>query len=248
MISRLTHAPVWVLDQDDALRFYTEKLGFEVRTDQSMDEFRWVTVCPRAAGPRDRAARPRPADDGPGGGRADQGARVEGQHGPGVFATDDCRATYEELSARGVEFMQEPTERSYGIEVTFRDNSGNWFSLTAARRGPPRANGRARRTRRHGRPQDDDLAARGAQQPGDVVDREAVVAPGRRGGDDDALAAHVAHQLAQRVAGVAPARDPASTGTPARRRAARSPRARRTPPRRSAGAARRAAALGTVAR
>jgi AraC-like DNA-binding protein len=54
----------------------------------------------------------------------------KGAMGNGVFATDDCRRTYEELKARGVEFLQEPAERFYGIEATFRDNSGNWFSLT----------------------------------------------------------------------------------------------------------------------
>jgi predicted enzyme related to lactoylglutathione lyase len=54
----------------------------------------------------------------------------KGAMGNAVFATDDCRRTYEELKARGVEFIQEPAERFYGIEATFRDNSGNWFSLT----------------------------------------------------------------------------------------------------------------------
>ena len=55
---------------------------------------------------------------------------AKGALGAGVFATDDCHASYEELKARGVTFLTEPTERSYGIEATFRDNSGNWFSLT----------------------------------------------------------------------------------------------------------------------
>jgi predicted enzyme related to lactoylglutathione lyase len=54
----------------------------------------------------------------------------KGAMGNGVFATDDCRRTYEELKSRGVELLQEPAERFYGIEATFRDNSGNWFSLT----------------------------------------------------------------------------------------------------------------------
>jgi AraC-like DNA-binding protein len=61
----------------------------------------------------------------------------EGAMGNGVFATDDCRRTYEELTARGVEFLQEPAERFYGIEATFRDNSGNWFTQrTEAAQGP----------------------------------------------------------------------------------------------------------------
>jgi catechol 2,3-dioxygenase-like lactoylglutathione lyase family enzyme len=76
MINRLTHATIWVLDQDEALAFYRDTLGFEVRT------------------------------------------------------TDDCRGTYAQLKDRGVEFLQEPAERFYGIEAMFRDPFGNWFSLT----------------------------------------------------------------------------------------------------------------------
>ena len=131
MITRLSHAALWVLDQDAAVRFYTGKLGFEVRTDQTMDDFRWVTVGP-----------PGQPDLGiillvPGPPMMDATAAeqlkalvAKGNLGNGVFATDDCRATYEELRARGVEFIQEPAERMYGIEATFRDDSGNWFSLT----------------------------------------------------------------------------------------------------------------------
>jgi predicted enzyme related to lactoylglutathione lyase len=59
---------------------------------------------------------------------------AKGAMGTGVMATDDCRATHRELAARGVQFLQEPTDRPYGIEATFRDNSGNWFSLTQALR------------------------------------------------------------------------------------------------------------------
>jgi predicted enzyme related to lactoylglutathione lyase len=55
---------------------------------------------------------------------------AKGALGPGAFEVDDCRATYEELSGRGVNFLSEPTERFYGVEATFRDNSGNWFSMT----------------------------------------------------------------------------------------------------------------------
>ena len=132
MITRLSHAGVWVLDQDEALTFYTEKLGFEVRTDASMDNgFRWLTV-----GPKDDPGfelilgHPGPpmVDD-------EDAALIrslvaKGALGGGVWEADDCRRTYEELSARGVEFLQEPAERPYGVEAVFRDNSGNWFSLT----------------------------------------------------------------------------------------------------------------------
>jgi catechol 2,3-dioxygenase-like lactoylglutathione lyase family enzyme len=131
MINRLSHACIWVLDQDEALAFYTAKLGFEVRTDQTMDDFRWVTV-----GPPDQPDLeivlivPRPPMMDAEAAEQVKALVSKGAMGNGVFATDDCRATYEELKARGVEFIQEPAERFYGIEATFRDNSGNWFSLT----------------------------------------------------------------------------------------------------------------------
>jgi catechol 2,3-dioxygenase-like lactoylglutathione lyase family enzyme len=138
MITGLSHVSVWVLDQDSAKKFYTEKLGFEVRDDVSMGEvfegagagFRWLTVSP----PDQPDVRLVLADCSMGHDpeTADQ-IRVlvaKGALGPGVFDTDDCRKTYEELSARGVEFVQEPAERPYGIEALLRDDSGNWFSLT----------------------------------------------------------------------------------------------------------------------
>jgi predicted enzyme related to lactoylglutathione lyase len=131
MITRYLAASVWVLDQDEALAFYTEKLGLEVRNDVTMDGFRWLTV-----GAKDQReleiilVEPGPpmVDE-----EAAQHIRAlvtKGAIGGGLFATDDCRATHEELSAKGVEFLQEPAERPYGIEAVFRDNSGNWFSLT----------------------------------------------------------------------------------------------------------------------
>jgi catechol 2,3-dioxygenase-like lactoylglutathione lyase family enzyme len=131
MIKGLSHATVWVLDQDEAKQFYTEKLGFEVRDDVSMDGFRWLTVGLKDQ-PDVRLVLTRP---GPPMMSEEDGARVrellaKGLMAGGVLATTDCRATYRELRARGVEFVQEPAERPYGIEAVFRDNSGNWFSLT----------------------------------------------------------------------------------------------------------------------
>jgi predicted enzyme related to lactoylglutathione lyase len=131
MITRYLAASVWVMDQDEALAFYTEKLGLMVRNDVTMDGFRWLTV-----GAKDQPdleiilVEPGPpmVDE-----EAAQHIRAlvtKGAIGGGLFATDDCRTTYEELSSRGVEFVQEPAERPYGIEAVFRDNSGNWFSLT----------------------------------------------------------------------------------------------------------------------
>ncbi len=130
MITRYTHSTVWVLDQDAALHFYTEVLGFEVRTDATMDTFRWLTV-----GPPDQPdfelilALPGPPMLDPESAEHIRAMVAKGALGAGVFATDDCRRSYEDLKARGVTFLTEPAERSYGLEATFRDNSGNWFSL-----------------------------------------------------------------------------------------------------------------------
>jgi catechol 2,3-dioxygenase-like lactoylglutathione lyase family enzyme len=131
VINRISHITVYVLDQDRALRFYTEVLGFEVRTDNRLDDFRWLTV-----GPRDQPemsvllARPAPPMFAPEDAQLVQSLVAKGAMNGGVLETDDCRATYERLKARGVLFLQEPLERPYGIEAVFRDDSGNWFSLT----------------------------------------------------------------------------------------------------------------------
>jgi catechol 2,3-dioxygenase-like lactoylglutathione lyase family enzyme len=131
MINRMSHATVWVLDQDSAKDFYTGKLGFEVRTDQTMDGFRWLTVGPKGQPDLDivllEPGAPMFSEEDA---KTIRGLIGKGAIGGGVLATDDCKATYEELSAKGVTFLQEPAERPYGIEAVFRDNSGNWFSLT----------------------------------------------------------------------------------------------------------------------
>jgi catechol 2,3-dioxygenase-like lactoylglutathione lyase family enzyme len=131
VITSLSHTAVWVLDQDEALAFYTEKLGFQVNTDATMDDFRWLTVSPPGQPDHELILLV------PGPPMMDEAAAeqvkelvVKGVLGAGAFETDDCRSTYEELSARGVSFLAEPAERFYGIEATFRDNSGNWFSMT----------------------------------------------------------------------------------------------------------------------
>lgn len=131
MINRLSHATIWVLDQDEALSFYCGKLGFEVRTDQTMDDFRWVTVGPPSQPELELILLVPGAPMMPPEAAEQIKALVaKGHLGSGVFGTDDCHETYAELSAQGVEFLQEPAERFYGTEATFRDNSGNWFSLT----------------------------------------------------------------------------------------------------------------------
>jgi catechol 2,3-dioxygenase-like lactoylglutathione lyase family enzyme len=131
MITALSHTTIWVLDQDEALEFYTEKLGFEVNTDATMDDFRWLTVI--APGRPDHElvlVVPGPPMMDEQSAEQVKALVAKGALGAGAFATDDCRATYEELAGRGVTFLTEPTERFYGIEATFRDNSGNWFSMT----------------------------------------------------------------------------------------------------------------------
>jgi predicted enzyme related to lactoylglutathione lyase len=131
MIQRLSYTSVYVLDQGRAKAFYTEKLGFEVRDDQRMGDFRWLAVAPR--GQKEVALvlmplRPNPMMDE----ATCNTLRTlveKGTFGAGVLETDDCQKTFEELKAKGVVFMQTPQQRPYGIEALLRDDSGNWFSI-----------------------------------------------------------------------------------------------------------------------
>jgi len=131
MIKTLSHVVVYVLDQDRALRFYTEALGFSVRTDVSLDGFRWLTVGPESQ--PDLAillAEPAPPMFSEEDGAAVKVLVAKGAFSGGVLETDDCRGTFEDLRDKGVIFIEEPAERPYGVEAVFRDDSGNWFSLT----------------------------------------------------------------------------------------------------------------------
>jgi catechol 2,3-dioxygenase-like lactoylglutathione lyase family enzyme len=131
MITGLSHTTIWVLDQDEALAFYTEKLGFGVNTDATMDDFRWLTVSPPDRPDHELILLvPGPPMMDEESAEQMKALVAKGALGPGTFSTDDCRATYADLSARGVTFLSEPVERFYGIEATFCDNSGNWFSMT----------------------------------------------------------------------------------------------------------------------
>lgn len=133
MISKLSHATIWVLNQDEAYDFYVNKLGFEVRTDAKMDNgFRWLTV-----GPKEQKDLEIILMEIKSGMIMDENAAKQlralvqnGFLGAGAFETKDCRKTYEELKSLGVEFKSAPEEKFYGIEAVFKDNSGNWFSLT----------------------------------------------------------------------------------------------------------------------
>jgi catechol 2,3-dioxygenase-like lactoylglutathione lyase family enzyme len=134
MLKQITTVNVWVHDQDEALAFYTEKLGMELRDDVTVPEmgnFRWLTVGI-------------PGQDVsivlmavPGAPVFDDETReqlravvAKGAAGGLFFSTDDVRAAYEELKAKGVEFSQEPVEQPYGIDAGFRDPSGNQMRMT----------------------------------------------------------------------------------------------------------------------
>ena len=131
MITCHSHSSVYVLDQDSAKAFYTDKLGMEVRDDARMGDFRWLTVAPKTQ--PDACIILMPIKAGP---MMDEGTAAQlrdlvkkGVLGGGVLETDDCRRTYEELKARGVTFIGEPKEMPYGIEALFRDDSGNFWSM-----------------------------------------------------------------------------------------------------------------------
>lgn len=132
---KIANAQVWVHDQDEALAFYTEKLGMEVRQDVSLAElgdFRWLTVAPPG---QEDFALVLMAIPGPPVFDEETAQQIETLMGKGVsggvfLTTDDCHASYEELKARGVEFTEAPEERPYGIDAGFRDPSGNSFRLT----------------------------------------------------------------------------------------------------------------------
>jgi catechol 2,3-dioxygenase-like lactoylglutathione lyase family enzyme len=131
MIRALSHVVVYVLDQDRARRFYTEALGFEVRTDATLDGFRWLTVgLKEQPGVALVLAEPAPPMFSPEDGAAVKALVAKGALSGGVLETDDCAGTYRKLTARGVTFLQAPADRPYGIEAVFRDDSGNWFSLS----------------------------------------------------------------------------------------------------------------------
>ena len=128
-------AQLWVHDQDEALAFYTEKVGMEVRSDVTLPElgnFRWLTVGP--ASQPDVAitlmAIPGPPVMDEQTAEQVRALMAKGFAGTVFLITDDCRASYEELKSRGVEFSEEPEERPYGIDSGFRDPSGNSLRLT----------------------------------------------------------------------------------------------------------------------
>ena len=132
MFNQITHSHIWVTDQDEALDFYVGKLGLEVSADVDLEFMRWLTVNVPGQPEREillEVPGPPSTDE-------ESAARIrellsKGALGLGmILTTDDCRGTYEELRAKGVEFTEEPTERFYGIDCGFRDPFGNHIRMT----------------------------------------------------------------------------------------------------------------------
>ena len=130
----IANAQVWVHDQDEALAFYTEKLGFDVREDVTVAEmgnFRWLTVAPPGSEGTSIVLMAIPGEPVMDEATQEQIRSIMAKgFGGGIFlTTDDVQGTYETLRDRGVEFTSEPTEQPYGIDCGFRDPSGNNFRL-----------------------------------------------------------------------------------------------------------------------
>jgi len=135
---RIANAQLWVHDQDEALAFYTRKLGMDVHADVTLPEmgnFRWLTVGP--AGQPDVSivlmAIPGPPVMDSETAEQVRSLTAKGFAGTIFLTTDNCQAAYEELRGRGVEFVEQPEERPYGIDSSFRDPSGNHIRLTQVR-------------------------------------------------------------------------------------------------------------------
>lgn len=136
MITKLTHTTLYVLDQDRAKDFYVNKLGMECRDDATMGPFRWLTVGPKtqpdvriilmAVTPSETVSEAHAAT-------IRQLLAGGAPLGGGVLVSDDLRRDYEQLKAKGVEFVRPPTEEPYGFAAVFKDDSGNYFSFNEER-------------------------------------------------------------------------------------------------------------------
>ncbi len=132
MITKMTHFNIYVLNQESAVDFYTNKLGFKIKLDVPMGkDVRWLTVCTPEQ--PDLEITLTPVIEGKMFTKATSKAMTEliknGTFRCGIFTCKDLNATYEELKAKGVEFIKAPTKEFYGTEALFKDDSGNWFSL-----------------------------------------------------------------------------------------------------------------------
>ena len=138
MLKSLAISQIYVLDQDEALAFYVGKLGLKVKDDQDLGFMRWLTVA--VPGDEERAIlleRPGPPNMDDKTAAQVRDLVTKGRAGGHLFfITDDCRGTYEELRARGVEFTEEPTERPYGIDCGLRDPFGNHIRFSQPTSAP----------------------------------------------------------------------------------------------------------------
>jgi len=135
---KLSTTQLWVHDQDEALAFYTKKLGMEVRVDVTLPElegFRWLTVGPVGQPDISVVLMAIPGPPVMDAATAEQVRDLMGKGFAGTIflTTEDCKGSYEDLRARGVEFTETPEERPYGIDAAFRDPSGNNIRLTQLR-------------------------------------------------------------------------------------------------------------------
>ncbi|MDO0930023.1 VOC family protein [Streptomyces sp. TG1A-8] len=132
MFTAITHSQIYVLDQDEALRFYVGTLGLEVAADVDMGFMRWLAVSVPDH-PERQVLLERPGPPAMSAETAEQVRELVTKGAMGgwlILTTDDCRGTYEKLLARGVEFTEEPTERPYGIDCGLRDPFGNRLRFT----------------------------------------------------------------------------------------------------------------------
>jgi predicted enzyme related to lactoylglutathione lyase len=131
MLTSISISQIYVLDQDQALDFYVNKLGLEVHTDADLGFMRWLTVSvPGERGRQILLEKPGPpALDDATAEVVRENVTKGASGGTLIFTTDDCRKTYESLKAKGVEFTQEPTEQTYGIDCGLRDPFGNHLRI-----------------------------------------------------------------------------------------------------------------------
>jgi predicted enzyme related to lactoylglutathione lyase len=137
-VIRIANAQLWVHDQDEAVAFYVQKLGMEVRVDVTVPEmgnFRWLAVGPAGQPDVSIVLMAIPGPPVMDSATAEQVRDLMGKGFAGTvfLTTDDCRASYKELTGRGVQFVEEPDEAPYGIDSAFRDPSGNHIRLTQVR-------------------------------------------------------------------------------------------------------------------
>ena len=137
MITKLSHAPLFVRDQSQAYDVYVNKLGFKVKTDATMENgFRWLTLNPPEQ-PDIEITVMEPKEPMFSAHSVEHLRALldKDELGGGVWETDDCQKTYEELKAKGIAFSKPPTKEFYGTEALFTDGCGNWFSLTEHPKG-----------------------------------------------------------------------------------------------------------------